>query len=308
MKKISETIVFFGSGPVAAQSLELLSRDFNVEAVITKPKPPHHRGEFPVLKVADKLGLPMLLAEDKRSLDDLMANQQLKSKVAVLVDFGIIVSRKVINYFPGGIVNSHFSLLPRWRGADPISFTILAGDKKTGVSLMLIDEGMDTGKLIGQKNLPIAPDATTPSLTHELINLSQAMLIDYLPRYLEGEITPRSQPHPSRATYSRKLTKADGVIDWEKPAEQIEREIRAFIEWPKSRTVFGGKEVIITQAHAIPSNHPEKQPGDIEVIEDTGILMVENSEGYLCIDKIKPAGKREMSAREFLTGYGHLLG
>ncbi len=307
MKKISDTIVFFGSGPVAAKSLELFARDFNIEIVITKPKPPHHRGDFPVLNVAKQLDLPLLLANDKRSLDSAITSAAIKSQIAVLVDFGIIVSRQVINTFSHGIINSHFSLLPRWRGADPISFAILAGDKKTGVSLMLIDEGMDTGKLIGQKSLPISPEATTPSLTAELIQLSHTMLSTYLPRYLAGEITSRKQPHPSRATYSRKLTKADGVINWEKPAKQIEREIRAFIEWPKSRATIENKEVIITKAYAAPSNISKQKPGDIMKVPKARLFTIATGDGLLCIERLKPIGKREMSAREFLAGYGQLL-
>jgi len=298
-------VVFFGSGPVAAESLRLLSKDFEVEAVVTKPKPAHHKGVFPVIEAAEELKLNTLTVSNQGELDELLTGAEFESQVGVLIDFGIIVSKTAIEYFSLGIVNSHFSLLPQWRGADPISFSVISGQEKTGVSLMLIDEGMDTGMLLAQKSMKIEPYDTTPSLTAKLIQLSNDMLLNILPQYVAGTVKPRRQPHPDRATYSRKLTKNDGVIDWNKPAEQIEREIRAYIDWPKSRTSIGGLDIIITSAHAVPSNDPDKIPGDVEVA--SGLLMVECGAGYLCIDKLKPAGKNEMNAAAFIAGYGKLL-
>lgn len=295
-------VVFFGSGPVAAKSLELLAKHTSIEAVITKPRPPHHKGDVPVLTVAKKLDLPVQTVANKQELDKLIAASQLKSKLAILIDFGIIVSQKVIDYFPLGIINSHFSLLPRWRGADPITFAILEGDTKTGVSLMLIDVGMDTGKLLTQKTFHLPGNITTPELTEELIKLSDSLLTKYVPRYVSGSVKPHNQPHPDRATYSRKLTKTDGIIDWNKPAIEIEREIRAFYGWPGSRATLFGKDVIITQAYTVPSTAPEAQPGDVSVIKEAGTLAVVSSNGSLVIQKLKPAGKREMTTKEFIAG------
>lgn len=302
MKKMSKTIVFFGSGPVAAASLKLLAHDFTIEAVITKPRPHHHRGTVPVLDAAESLGLPVLTAANKQELNELMRGRPVKSDVAVLIDFGIIVSQEVIDYFPLGIINSHFSLLPEWRGADPITFAILSGQPKTGVSLMLIDAGMDTGKLLAQKSQPIKPDATAVSLTEELITLSHELLRQHLPRYVSGELNPKEQPHQDRATYSRKLTKEDGQIDWTKPAEQIEREIRAFKEWPKSYGELGGKEVVITAAH---TDNVSGTPGEVTVNDKQ--LVVACGTGSLVIDSLKPAGKNEMSSEAFLAGHRHLF-
>jgi methionyl-tRNA formyltransferase len=308
MNKISETVVFFGSGPVAAQSLALLAHDFKIEAVITKPKPEHHRGDFPVLSLAQQLDLNVLTPTNKKELSELFATKPLTSRIGVVIDYGIIISQDVIDYFPLGIVNSHFSLLPEWRGADPITFAILSGQPKTGVSLMLIDAGLDTGKLIAQKMLHIAPDETTPTLTAKLIALSHEMLSNYLPEYVAGSIKPRSQPHPNRATYSRKLTKEDGVIDWTKPAAEIEREIRAFIEWPKSHTELAGKEVIITKAYVVPSTSANAKPGEVTIVPEARAIAVTTGQGSLWIQQLKPAGKKEMSAGEFLRGYGQNLG
>ena len=285
----TESAVFFGTGPVAAKSLELLAKHTTIEAVVTKPKPPHHRGSVPVIETATSLGLPIVTAMNKQNLDEVMAEQIFSSRYAVLIDFGIIVSRNVIDTFELGIINSHFSLLPRLRGADPISWSIANGDNKTGVSLMLIDEGMDTGKLIAQKSFSLDKTETTPTLTDELITLSDTLLQSHVPRYLSGEITAHSQPHPDRATYSRKLTKSDGVINLDEPAELIEQKIRAFLDWPQSRTKIGAVEVIITKAHT--SATPE-------------LLSLKCGDGnHLSVDTLKPLGKKEMPITAFLAGY-----
>lgn len=299
MKMKSKTVVFFGSGPVAARSLELLLNNFRVETVITKPRPSHHKGAVPVLDVAEKHNLPILTAQNKQELDHVVSENDFDSELAILIDFGIIVSKTVIDHFPLGIINSHFSLLPQLRGADPISFAILNGDQKTGVSLMVIDEGMDTGKLLTQKAFRLSPSITTPELTEELVSLSNKLIVEYLPKYISGEVAPRNQPHTDRATYSRKLTKADGVIDWNKPAEQIEREIRAFLGWPGSRTTLLGKDVIITKARAV---NADGIPGTIEAAKNSNTLTIYCKQGRLEIEMLKPAGKREMSTKDFLAG------
>lgn len=296
-------ITFFGSGPVAAKSLKLLTAHTDIEVVITKPRPPHHTGDVPVLALAEKLNLPVKTVSNKQELDELLACSALKSQLAILIDFGIIVSQKAISHFSLGIINSHFSLLPRWRGADPITFAILEGDSKTGVSLMLIDEGLDTGKLLTQKTFHLPDNITTPELSEELIKLSDSLLIKYVPSYIRGEIKLRQQPHPNRATYSRKLTKADGIINWNKSAIEIEREIRAFHGWPGSRTTLYGKDVIITQADTMSSSIPKAKIGDTSVIKNAGTLAVSTANGTLVILKLKPSGKREMSAKDFIAGY-----
>lgn len=300
--RLKTPITFFGSGPVAARSLELLLPHFDIVAVVTKPKPAHHRGEFPVLALCEQHKLTTYTVTDKASLSALISERPFQTEVAILIDFGIIVSRDVIDYFPKGIINSHFSLLPQWRGADPINFAILSGQVKTGVSLMLIDEGMDTGKLIGQKTLALDQTETSPELTDKLVHLSAEILPEYTARYLAGEVVPRAQPHPDRATYSRKLTKEDGVLDFTKPAEELEREIRAFIEWPKSRTTLAGIDVIITSA-SVSENSGE--PGAYEIKDKQLYLFC--STGSLCINKLKPAGKAEMTAQAFIAGYSSNL-
>ncbi len=297
------SLVFFGSGPVAAASLELLHEHFTIEAVVTKPKPQGHRGDYPTLEVAKRLGLTIYTPTNKKELSELFSTRPVTSTVGVVIDYGIIISQDVIDYFPKGIVNSHFSLLPQWRGADPITFSLLSGQQETGVSLMLITAGLDEGPLLGQSELTIEPTDTSESLTEKLITLSDAILRLILPMWMQDQTAPGDQLEvtiltDNTPTYSRKLTKEDGRIDWTKPAEQIEREIRAFATWPKSYTIFNDLDVVITAAHVT------EQKGD------AGSLGVQNKElimycgqGALVIDKLKPAGKPEMDASGFINGY-----
>lgn len=307
MKKISEPIVFFGSGPVAAESLRLLAQGFTIEAVVTKPRPPHHKGDVPVLSLAEDLKLSVHTVSSKAELDALVATKPFTAHLGVLIDFGIIVSQKVIDYFPLGIVNSHFSILPEWRGADPITFSILSGQPVTGVSLMLLTAGMDEGPLLayGEQPMDEFPEpATTPVLTHQLIMLSHALLLHEIPRHLAGKTKAVPQSVTGRkVSYSRKLTKNDGIIDWHKPAEQIEREIRAFIEWPKSRTMLGPIDAVITKARTLPANG---SAGELTIIDKR--LVVYCGEHALVIDRLKPAGKQEMTGEAFLAGYRKQLG
>lgn len=295
-------IVFFGSGPVAAKSLDFLVKNLDVEAVITKASPKHHRGNAPVEDLAKERNIPVLFANSKNELEEVVLNTTFKSKLGVVIDYGVLASAKTIGTFPLGIVNSHFSLLPEWRGADPITYSLLSGQQKTGVSLMVIEPTLDTGKLIAQKSLPIEKDDTGVSLTEKLIDLSNKLLAIHLPNYIKGEIKLRSQPHPSRATYSKKLKKSDGNIDWNKPAEVIEREIRAYSEWPRSRTKIGEADCIITKAQVIKASG---EPGKYST--DNGKLIIHAISNSLLIERLQPVGKKEMSTEEFLRGYSNKI-
>lgn len=317
MKKTSPKIVFFGSGPVAAESLRQIARevDVEIEAIITKSS---------TLKEMSAV-LPdasIYSVNTKSELDDLVDARNFESNLGILIDFGIIVSQKVIDSFELGIINSHFSILPQWRGADPITFAILSGQKKTGVSLMLLVAAMDEGPILAQGIYNIKENETTPKLTSSLIKLSTSLLRDTVPAYISDlshpktgkKVVARSQEEvnkmcetPVETSYSRKLTKNDGILDFNKPAEVLEREIRAFIEWPKSRTTIADKDVVITKAHAVPSNGVDERPGDITPVRESGLIMVATSNGWLCIESLKPAGKNEMSAKAFLAGYGNKL-
>jgi methionyl-tRNA formyltransferase len=299
-------IVFFGTGPVAAASLKLLAQNFTIEAVVTKPRAPHHRGSVPVLAMAEFLGLPVIEVASKQETTQKVAEAGFASRLGVLIDFGIIVEQAAIDAFPLGIVNSHFSLLPQWRGADPITFSILSGQSKTGVSLMLLVAAMDEGPLLAIGEYDLTAGITTPELTKDLIQLSAALLADTLPKYIAGELKSAPQErvaslvgYSAEPSYSRKLTKEDGILDFAKPAVQLEREVRAYLEWPKSRCIIGGHAVIITKAHSADgegqAGSPWRGSKTYGIYGDKGILM---------IDRLKPAGKQEMSIEAFLNGYG----
>jgi methionyl-tRNA formyltransferase len=309
MSKTSKTVVFFGSGPVAAASLALLHQHTAIEAVITKPQPSHHRDPFPVLETAKQLGLTVLTASNKAELSALLATKPVLSQLAVLIDYGIIVGQDVIDYFQLGIINSHFSILPELRGPDPISHAILSGQTSTGVSLMLLVAVMDEGPLIAYRELPLNGHETTTSLTASLIDVSDTLLRQSLPNYRNQ---PQSFPQSitgRQVSYTRNLTKTDGIIDWQKSAVQVEREIRAFIEWPKSRTSLNGIDVIITKARVLPgANGSTTTPGNVTIMPESKQLVIGCGDGgMLVIEQLKPAGKADMTAAAFITGYGNRL-
>jgi methionyl-tRNA formyltransferase len=277
-----------------------LQDDFVIQAVITKPAPPHYHGDVPVAKLAQELGLTTYFVSNKQALSDLFKEQGIMNNIrlGVLVDFGIIVPQSVLERFELGVINSHFSLLPEWRGADPITFAILSGQEVTGISLMVIVEAMDEGPLLAQQSYTLAPDITSPELTDSLIKLSNHTIASVLPAFIEGSILATPQDTSAPATYSRKLTKEDGKLDWEKPAEQLEREIRAYVEWPRSHALINGVRVIVTRAHV---THVTGQPGTIESIDKQ--LIIHCGEHSLVIDRLKPASKKDMNGADFLLGY-----
>lgn len=299
-------VVFFGSGPVAAKSLGLLQKHCEIEAVVTKPS---------TLKemAAVAKEIPIHSVSNGDELDALIENNSFKSRLGILIDFGIIVSRGVIDSFEKGIINSHFSLLPEWRGADPITFSILSGQTQTGVSLMLLVEAMDEGPILSFGIQDITSSMTEPELTHRLVLLSDGLLAVEIPRYLTGETKLMDQEdigskmmlnYPKKPTYSRKLTKEDGILDFTKPADQLDREVRAFITWPKSRTTIANKDVVILRT-AVDSSVTGKR-GNVFQTKDKKIGIF-TSKGALIIEELKPAGKNAMTARAFLAGYGSEL-
>lgn len=289
-------IVFFGTGPVAAASLSSLIQKFDVEFVITKPAH-ESRGRLqpaPVETLAQKHNIPIKFADDKTELDNLIAQTSFKSPVGVIVDYGVIVSQQVINAFKFGIINSHFSLLPKWRGADPITFAILSGQSTTGVSLMLIEPTLDTGKLLAQEKLSVSSDETTPTLTDKLVNLSNQMLVKYITSYLDGKITPFVQENPENATYSRKIVKSDGNLDPEiMSATECDRRVRAFIGWPKTRLNFQGREVIVTKVKVLENYSGDDWPDVVKCADDTYLQIVE---------LVNPKSGRTMKTADYLRG------
>lgn len=303
----NDSIVFFGAGPVAAKSLELLSQKFIIEAVITKGPATKKIEDYPVIIIAEKIKSKVVYTNNRQEVDAVITNNSFNSKLGVLIDFGVIVSERTINSFPLGIVNSHFSLLPEWRGADPITYSLLSGQEYTGVTLMMLSKGMDEGPILSQEKIKIENDDTGTTLTDKLILLSDRILKKSLPLYLEELVEPVDQIEfannhgfNSKPTYSQKINKKDGEINWHKPAIQIEREIRAYQPWPRSFTKIGENLVIsVSKARVMPNE--KLNAGKIDVRGDS--LLIGTTEGAIELLEVQPAGKNKMQASDFIRGY-----
>jgi methionyl-tRNA formyltransferase len=290
-------LVFFGTGPVSRATLDGISSSFEIEAVVTKPS--SSTTPAPVEEWAKKHGVPIHMTSNREELAQLFKKVKFTAKLGLVVDYGIIIPSEVIDSFPLGIVNSHFSLLPLLRGADPITFALLEGHKETGVSLMLIVPALDEGPILAQESLTITPDMSGPKLTEELVILSNKLIQKVLPQYENGLVKPLKQNTKVAPTYTKKLKKSDGLIDWRKKAITLEREIRAFLGWPGSFCDLSGQRIIVTSAH---TTDDDGQPG-LAYKTASGELAVYCGEGSLVIDTLKPAGKKEMSGRAWLAGH-----
>ncbi|HUD03667.1 MAG TPA: methionyl-tRNA formyltransferase [Patescibacteria group bacterium] len=300
MNKISNNLVFFGSGPVAAASLKHILNSFPIESVVTRRRPAHHDEIAPVEQIAKEYNLKLLFADSQSELEKAATN--INSRCGLVVDYGIIISQRVIDRFPLGIVNSHFSFLPEWRGADPITYALLSGQKQTAVCLMKINADLDTGDIIAKSFIPIDSTETNQSLTLKLIKASNQLIDTRLQKYIDREIVPISQDLMP-ITYSKKLIKADGLVDWRKPATVLEREIRAYNDWPKSHCQIGGIDVVITKSQA---STKILALGRISVQANKRIF-IGCLVGSLEILELKPAAKKIMSATAFINGYSHSI-
>ncbi len=301
----SRPIVFFGSSQLSLSALKALATDFTIEAVITKPDTRLHGKTLspPLVVWAKTAKIPYFQPANAQQLETLMQKpQRFSSVVGVVIDYGIIIPNGVIAAFTKGLVNSHFSLLPQWRGADPIRAAILSGQTKTGVSLMLIEPELDAGHLLAQAELVIASSATAPSLTKQLLALNNRLLPATLIRYLAGKIIALPQSTDQVPTYTRKLAKADGRIDWTKPAEHLEREVRAYQGWPGSSTRLATQMVSVTKVHTTSEHGPAGK-----IFTQNGQLGVYCGQAALIIDRLKPAGKREMKGSDWLHGHKQLI-
>lgn len=224
------------------------------------------------------------------------------SKLAVLAAYGRIIPQSVIDQFPLGIVNVHPSLLPQYRGPTPIEQAMLDGVQKTGVSIMKLSAGMDEGPLYKQQTVHLNGAETKQELTSSLQALGAKLTAEVLQAIASNEAKTRAQPHPGRATYTKKLVKGDGIIDWSKPATDIEREVRAFAGWPKSSTKIAKKDVVIISSLV---SSFEGIPGTV-VLNNKGIHIC-CGRNSLQILELQPAGKNIMTSEAFLAGHRHIL-
>jgi methionyl-tRNA formyltransferase len=306
------SLIFFGNerlatglGPVAAVTLRaLLDAGYRIEAVVSRSaEKPGEAAPSSVEQVATAAGLPLLNPHSKEELVAML--EPIRASVGVLIAFGLIVPPAVLERFEHGIINIHPSLLPLYRGSTPIEQTILDGATTTGASLMRVAAGMDTGPVFTQRELPLRGDETKSELAKRLQSLGAEILTESLPDIMDGKIVAKNQDE-TQASYSQRIAKADGELDWHKPAARLEREVRAFAGWPGSRTLIRGTAVTVTEAH-VDDQPPElaSEPGYMVFHGQHGISVLCGDDKLLVLDRVKPAGKREMSSVEFLRGLRH---
>src|SRR5664279_3360979 len=243
-----------GTPDFSVPVLERLIAHHRVIGVVTQPDRPAGRGHqvqmSPVKQVALAAGIPVFQPEKIRRPDAVETLKQWSPDVYVVAAFGQILPQAVLDIPPHGSVNVHASLLPRWRGAAPIQTVIRAGDAQTGITIMKMDAGLDTGPILRQRAIPIAPDETGQSLHDKLALLGGDLLIETLPGYLNGTIQPQAQDN-ALVTVAPRIQKEEGHVDWTQSAAQIERTVRAFTPWPGTFTLWNGQQVKILTGHII---------------------------------------------------------
>jgi methionyl-tRNA formyltransferase len=289
-----------GSPEFALPALRSLAERFEVVGVVTQPDRPAGRGRRltppPVKQLAEQLGLPVIQPRRLRQPEAMAQLRAWAPNVIVVAAFGQILKPEVLGLPPHGCINVHASLLPRWRGASPIVASILHGDAETGVTIMRMDPGLDTGPILSQCSIPITPDDTAGTLSHKLSLLGAELLAEALPAYLAGSLPPRPQPDHG-VTLAPLLSKSEGQLDLTQDAEALVRRVRAFNPWPAASLPWKGGALKVLRAHAAPG---PGQPGQRSVRD--GLPAVAAAGGLLVLDEVQPPGRRPMGGRQFLQG------
>lgn len=315
-------IIFMGTPDFAVPSLRALHRasdaqNWQITAVVTQPDRPAGRKRKPVAspvkQYAVEHGLPVLQPETLRKRSDpvnpaVAHLRQLTPDVMIVAAYGLILPKSVLKIPPRGCINVHASLLPAYRGASPINAALLDGLAETGNSIMLMDAGMDTGPVLAQGSLPIGNEDTTATLSERLAEHGASLLVDTLPRWLDGAIEPTDQADLQLKTGREPtnvslIKKEDGRIDWSQPATHIERMTRAYAPWPSAFTTWNGETFKIWRADAVAG---QTKPG--RVIEVDGETAIGTGEGLLVLRTVQPAGKRQMDVKDFVNGAPEFVG
>jgi methionyl-tRNA formyltransferase len=300
---MSTRIVFMGSPEFALPTLSMLAQKYELAGVVTQPDRPAGRGRAltppPVRRLADSLGLPVIQPRRLREPEAMAQIQNWRPEAIVVAAFGQILRPDVLNLPRFGCINVHASLLPRWRGAAPIQAALLNGDAETGITIMKMDPGIDTGPVINQRSIPVQPDDTAGTLSERLAQLGADLLADTLPAYIDGRLTARPQPEDG-ATYAPMLKKEEGLLDFEQPAEALARKVRAYNPWPGAFTLWQGENLKIHRAHGISPSGNRFSPGAATVVK--GLPAIGTGEGLLILDEVQPAGKKPMPGDVFLRG------
>ena len=308
MKPMSPKIVFFGNERLAtgvttqAPTLQaLIAAGYDVVTVVVAQEAASQSRQarpLEIAAIANAHGIPLLSPAKLSEIKDHLAG--LGASVGVLVAYGKFVPPSIIDLFPRGIINIHPSLLPKHRGPTPLESVILDGDRTTGVTLMQLAATMDSGPIIAQETMDLRGDETKQDLADQLSSLGKDMLIEHLPAVIAGS-SPATPQDDSQAQYDQLIAKDAGRLDataWQRPVATLERQIRAYAGWPRSRTTIGATAIIITQAHVVPG---AGSPGSLWLKPKS--FGVHAKDGVLVIDSLIPVGKKEMSAAAFLAGY-----
>jgi methionyl-tRNA formyltransferase len=308
-------LIFMGTPELAAVCLESLLRpaDYQVVAVATQPDRPKGRDlklqPSPVKLFASRAGIPVLQPERARSEDFIAALRKAEPELIVVAAYGQILPAAILDLPRYGCINVHTSLLPKYRGAAPIQWALLNGDSETGVTMMKMDVGMDTGPILSASATPISPEDTAETLHDRLASLGADLLLKTIPDYVSGKIQPRPQPSEG-VSYAPKIKKLDGHIDWQQPATAIWNRIRAMSPWPGAFTYLEApapqpqsppRLLKIWQAKVASASG---SPGQILNADKSG-LLVGCGEGGLLVQIIQLEGGRRLSAAEFLAGHSH---
>lgn len=306
-------IVFMGTPDFSVVTLKaLIFSEYEVVAVFTQPDKFAGRGKVlkspPVKQVASNYGISVFQPKSLRDKAEVERLADLNPDVIVVVAFGQILPQQVLDIPEYGCVNIHPSLLPKYRGASPVASAILAGEKVTGVSIMLLDSGMDTGPVLAQKKLLIDTSDTTESLEFKLAEVGARLLMEVLPKWFEHELQPERQNNRD-AIYTKQISKKDGELNWKLPAIELERKIRAFYPWPGCYTRWNGKVLKVLEATVMPDVE-RSYPGTVVPLpSDYEIpLGVGTGDGVLGLRRVQLEGKKANYIVEFLRGHRGLVG
>ena len=293
-----------GTPKIAAATLECLLREPDpVVGVVTQPDRPSGRGQklapSPVRSLAEARGIPTVAPEKIRAPEFLETLKSWQPQLIVVVAFGRILPKTILELAPHGCLNVHYSLLPKYRGAAPAAWTIINGEREGGVTTMKLVEKMDAGAIYLQESVLLAADETTGSLQDKLTPIGARLLLETIQKLKEGSLTPREQDE-SQATLAPILKKEDGLIDWRRPAIEIERRVRGFDPWPGSFTRLGDKLLKVHRASVL-FHPPEKNPGET-IRADSGGFWVATSSGAISLEEVQLENKKRLPGSEFVKG------
>lgn len=297
-------LAFWGTPAIALPCLRAAAAEHQVVLALTQPDRPAGRGRKlqrqPVAALADELGIEVLQPEPADQALERLA--RLEPEVMVVLAYGRLLSPAALAAAPLGAVNVHFSLLPRLRGAAPINWAILRGLEQTGVSSMFMDQGLDTGEVIYQKACPVGPQETAGSLAVRLAEMGAQVLLATLEAIATGS-APRQSQDPRAATWAPLLNKSDGLLDWSRPAFELDRRVRGLDPWPGAYTFLQEKTLKLFAPTRILADNQGQAPGTVLAApEAPDMLTVACGQGALALGSLQAAGKRRMKAAEFLRG------